>query len=228
MSAPDELKRKVFDYCVADGNYCSYPVKLDNITPAMFKDGWLYAREHGFFRVWLAGHVFLQSFIYGLSIYDELYEQWEASDHKSFLRFFRNTCQENHESWQEKFLDLPGTAFLSNVSYKGYAVVSRMRNLTRTEHLTLGFECDIITLEEYDNLPYERAEEAAPPKKKRKAKPKATETETYEYKKGEILDFDDIAPINALGGNDWWDPQEEGSDMIKITRDVKIEIKIWK
>ena len=231
MSAPDEFVKKVFNHCAWDGAHCGFPVKLDDICPAMLKEGWLYCRPYGLFKVNMAGHVFLQSFLYGLFIYDELKRQYDKNPttHRNFERFFIETCHEKHENWQETFLDMPGTSFLSNVSYKGYAIVSKMKNLTRTEHAALGFISDIITLEEYDNLPFEREEPTPPkPKKTRKKKAKATETEIYEFKKGEILDFDDIAYINAIGGNDWWDPIDDNSIMIKITRDLKIEIKIWK
>ncbi len=236
MKAPEEFVEKVFNHCVQN-NYCGYPAGLDDITVEILKNGWLYCRPYGLFKVSLAGHVFLQSFLYGLFIYDELERQWNKSDktsHRNFERFFIEECHERHEQWQETFLEMPGTAFLSNVSYRGYAVVSRMRNLTRTEHAALGFECDIITLEEYDNLPYEREEfiedkDIPTPLKKVVRKKKAKkDKEVYEFKKGEILDFDDIMYIQAIGGNDWWDPQEEGSDMIIITQDIKIEICVTK
>ena len=236
MSAPREFAKKVFNHCVSN-NFCGHPTKLDDISVVMLKNGWLYCREYGLFKVTPAGHVFLQSFLYGLYIYDELERQWNKSDktsHRNFDRFFLETCHEKYEDWQETFLEMPGTAFLSNVSYKGYAVVSRMKNLTRAEHCTLGFECDIITLKEYDDLPYEREESEQdtlfPAELIQKAVPKKTKPikEVYEFTKGEILDFDDIAPVNALGGNDWWDPLDDDGVMIKIVKDVKIEICITK
>ena len=103
-----------------------------------------------------------------------------------------------------------------------------MSNLNHFELTVLNMESKIITLEEYDNLPYERAAKPAPVKKAKKVTKSHTSRDVYIFKKGEILELDDIMYIQALGGNDWWDPQEEGSDMIIITRDIKIEIKVWK
>jgi len=52
--------------------------------------------------------------------------------------------------------------------------------------------------------------------------------EKYSFKKGQRLHLDHIYLIQGIGGNDWWEPIEEGGDNIIITQDIKIKIEYKK
>ena len=55
-------------------------------------------------------------------------------------------------------------------------------------------------------------------------------TETYKYKKGQVLDLDEIYNIQGIAGGDWWDAGDladgDAGEEVVIVKDITIRITI--
>jgi hypothetical protein len=152
MSAPQEFIDELIEF-MQDQGYCGDPHKLDDISHSMLEEAWTYWRPVGLMRVSSSSHCFIARLITNLKNYDEYRESWKKLKTKrSFIRYYAGKMYDDGSDvvgFNEEFLKLPGTAFLSNVSFRNVAICGQRKNLTRKEHEILSLESRIVTYDEY-------------------------------------------------------------------------------